>query len=107
MIETEILCMAKSRYIVSYDITEPARWRKVYKAMCATGDPVQYSVFRCDLTPSEYGLLVTTLANLIDFDTDRVMFINIGPVPGRGTESIETMGKTLKPGTSDRQTVIY
>ena len=37
-------------YVVSYDIREKKRLCRVHKAMLGFGEPVHYSVFRCDLT---------------------------------------------------------
>jgi CRISPR-associated protein Cas2 len=41
---------AKLHWLVSYDIRDPARWRKVYKLLRGYGERVQYSMFRCHLT---------------------------------------------------------
>jgi CRISPR-associated endonuclease Cas2 len=43
----------RQTYVVSYDISHPRRWRKVYRLMLGYGEWTQYSVFRCDLTPRE------------------------------------------------------
>jgi CRISPR-associated protein Cas2 len=59
------------------------------------GEPLQYSVFRCDLSPSERILLKEALTPLINNREDQVMLINIGPVDGRACESIETIGRAL------------
>jgi CRISPR-associated protein Cas2 len=45
--------MARKRYLVAYDIREDRRLRAVHKTMKAYGDPMQYSVFLCDLDSSE------------------------------------------------------
>ena len=37
-------------YIVSYDIRDQKRLCQVHRAMMGFGQPVHYSVFRCDLT---------------------------------------------------------
>jgi CRISPR-associated protein Cas2 len=36
----------RSWHLVSYDIREPKRWRRVYKLLKGYGRSVQYSVFR-------------------------------------------------------------
>lgn len=59
------------------------------------GEPLQYSVFRCDLSPSERILLKEALTPLINNREDQVMLINIGPADGRACESIETIGRAL------------
>jgi CRISPR-associated protein Cas2 len=85
----------RNRYIVSYDIADPKRLRRVHRTMRGFGDPLQYSVFRCDLSPSERILLLEALTPLIHHREDQVMLINLGPADGRGVESIETLGKAL------------
>ncbi|HIB65620.1 MAG TPA: CRISPR-associated endonuclease Cas2, partial [Phycisphaerales bacterium] len=41
---------AKRDFLVTYDICDPARLRKVHKIMLGHGQAIQYSVFRCFLT---------------------------------------------------------
>lgn len=67
------------------------------------GEPLQYSVFRCDLSPSERILLKEALTLIINNREDQVMLINIGPVGGRACESIETIGRAL---TEDSERVV-
>lgn len=86
----------RNRYIVSYDISDAKRLRRVHKTMRGYGEPLQYSVFRCDLSPSERILLKEALTPLINNREDQVMLINIGPVDGRACESIETIGRALE-----------
>ncbi|MDD4792699.1 MAG: CRISPR-associated endonuclease Cas2, partial [Firmicutes bacterium] len=41
----------RRRFIVCYDISDPKRLRKMYRTMRGFGDPLQKSVFTCDLSP--------------------------------------------------------
>ncbi len=43
----------RTTYVVTYDIRDPKRLRRVYRLMLGYGEHVQYSVFRCDLTSRE------------------------------------------------------
>ncbi len=85
----------RNRYIVSYDIADPKRLRRVHRTMRGFGDPLQYSVFRCDLSPSERVLLCEALTPLLNHREDQVMLVNLGPTDGRGSETIETLGRAL------------
>lgn len=96
----------RSRYIVTYDISDPTRWRKVFRTMRGFGDAVQYSVFRCDLSPSERVMLIEALTDIINHREDRVMLVNVGPVDGRGGESIEMLGCASPSWKADRLAVI-
>lgn len=95
----------RTRYIVSYDISDPKRLRRVYRKMRGFGNPLQYSVFRCDLSPSERILLLEALTPIINHREDQVMLVNLGPADGRGSESIETLGRALS-AEPDRIAVI-
>ena len=81
-------------YIVTYDISSPRRWRKVFKLMRGYGDHLQLSVFRCELNPREFVELRTELSALIHHDEDQVLFADVGPVFGHGSTSLSTLGRT-------------
>lgn len=84
-------------FVVCYDIAEPQRWRRVYRHMLGVGDPVQYSVFRCDLSSAEKTLLLEKLVAVMNQAEDRIMFIQIGPAGHDRSDDrrIETWGKPL------------
>lgn len=79
--------------LVCYDIGDDARLRRVHKTMKGFGDPVQYSVFRCELSAMELQALKTALWELLNFGQDRVMIVDLGPADGRGAECIEYWGE--------------
>jgi CRISPR-associated protein Cas2 len=94
------------RYVVTYDISDPKRLRRVFRTMKGYGDPLQYSVFQCDLSASERVLMVEALSAIINQREDQVMLINIGPAENRGRQSIETIGRALPEEEIDRIAVI-
>ena len=79
-------------YLIAYDIADPARWRQVYRIMCGAGDPLQYSIFRCELDPVELHAVQTALWQQLNLQQDRVMLANLGPVNGRGDTCLEFWG---------------
>jgi CRISPR-associated protein Cas2 len=85
----------RHRYLVTYDVTDDKRLKKVYKRMCGFGDPVQYSVFLCDLSAKERVLLIGEITGLIKHDEDQVLIVNLGPAEGRGGKVVETLGRSL------------
>jgi CRISPR-associated protein Cas2 len=85
----------RNRYVVSYDISDAKRLRRVHRLMRGYGTPLQYSVFQCDLSQSERVLLIEALTPVIHHREDQVMLINLGPAQGRGCESIEVMGRPM------------
>lgn len=96
----------RTRYIVSYDICDKQRLRKVHRTMRGFGDALQYSVFQCDLSASERILMVEALNLIINNREDQVMLINLGPADGRGRESVETLGRAPDREPEERWAVI-
>jgi len=87
----------RQRYIVTYDICDPVRLRKVYKAMRGFGEHLQYSVFRCDLSDMQRVRMIGVLGELINHGVDQVLIIDIGPAEGRGGQVIEALGRPYTP----------
>ncbi|MDY0170276.1 MAG: CRISPR-associated endonuclease Cas2 [Thermoguttaceae bacterium] len=83
----------RSVYLVCYDVADDKRLRRTYKTMCGYGDPVQYSIFRCELSAVERQLLKEALWDILNWSYDRVMLIDLGPSGGRGDECIEFWGE--------------
>lgn len=87
----------RQAYIVTYDISDPKRLRKVYKVMLGYGEHLQLSVFRCELDKSELVEVHAKLARAIHHGEDQVLFVDIGPVEGRGAGSISALGRGYVP----------
>lgn len=83
----------RQTFVVSYDIADPKRLRKVYRLMRGWGDHIQLSVFRCELNARELVDLRSRLAVVINHAVDQVLFVDVGPVEGRGQTSIRAIGK--------------
>ena len=83
----------RNRYIVTYDITDDRRRTAVYKCLRGFGDHLQYSVFRCDLVDRRRVELVAALHELIDHADDQILLIDLGPVDGRASACISSMGR--------------
>jgi CRISPR-associated protein Cas2 len=73
-------------------IADAKRLRLVYKTMCGHGDPLQYSVFRCELSDMELQKLKDVLWPIVNLEEDRVMIVDLGPAAGRGDECVEFWG---------------
>jgi CRISPR-associated protein Cas2 len=80
--------------IVTYDISNPKRLRKVFKAMKGFGQHLQLSVFRCDLTDMERFEMIRALQDLIHHDEDQVLLIDLGPSDGR-TVRVDSLGRPV------------
>ena len=66
-------------FLVCYDVADDKRLRKTYKRMLGFGDPLQYSVFRCELSATERQALKEILWDTLNWQHDRVMLIDLGP----------------------------
>jgi CRISPR-associated protein Cas2 len=80
-------------YLVTYDIRDDKRLRKVFKTMRDFGDHLQYSVFECQLSPADLIALKAALAEIIHHAQDQVLLIDLGPAAGRGARVIESIGQ--------------
>jgi CRISPR-associated protein Cas2 len=83
----------RSSYLVCYDICDDKRLRQVFQVMRGFGDHLQYSVFECQLTPTDLVRLRTQLAGIIHHEEDQVLFVNLGATEGRGDRVITALGK--------------
>lgn len=70
--------MAEHLYIVAYDITDPKRWRKVFKTMQSYGDWVQLSVFQCRMSRTRHAELISLLDGIILREKDHVLIMDVG-----------------------------
>jgi CRISPR-associated protein Cas2 len=93
-----------SCYVVSYDIMDPKRLQRVHKTMKGFGEPIHYSVFRCNLSPKGRVEMIAALTDLIKHDIDRVMIVDLGPLEGRVEDRIEFLG--VHPSDAERKAII-
>lgn len=84
----------RNSYIVSYDISDPRRLRRVLETVRGYGDHLQFSVFRCELNPTEVIELRAALAEIIHHGDDQVLFIDLGPEDGRAQTAIASLGRS-------------
>lgn len=84
--------MARTRYLVAYDISDDRRRGQVHKWVSGFGYSLQYSVFICDMSDIELIALRTGLRDVIHARLDRVAFVRLGDPDGRGTTCFEFMG---------------
>jgi CRISPR-associated protein Cas2 len=84
-------------YIVSYDIADPKRLRKVFKKMYGYGDHLQLSVFRCEMSKSDLIRMRAALTDIIKNDEDQILIVDLGPCPGRGDTVVKALGLPCAP----------
>ena len=84
----------RRNYIVTYDICNDKRLRKVFKTCKGYGVHLQYSVFECDLTPMEKAQFEAKLLEIINNDEDQVLLVDLGPASQRGERVVSSLGQT-------------
>jgi len=82
----------RTTYLVCYDIADDKRLRRVFKTCKNYGNHLQFSVFECDLNPSEKVQMETALKEIIDYTKDQVLFVTLGPAASRGARVINALG---------------
>ncbi len=87
-----VILSSRHTYLVTYDIANDRRLKKVFKVCKNHGTHLQFSVFECDLNPRELVQLQRELKTLIKQDEDQVLFVSLGPAEGRGDRVISSLG---------------
>lgn len=91
------MSVIRNAYLVTYDVSDDKRLRRTYRCLLGYGDPVQYSVFRCELSAKEQVLMISDLSEIIHHGEDQVMVINLGPSNGRAADCTEVLGRPSPP----------
>jgi len=94
----------RHHYLVSYDVSDKKRLRRMLRTLRGFGDSVQLSVFLCTLSKLEKALLEEAVRKVIKPGEDQVLIVNLGPSNGRAREAIQALGRPCIP--ADRQPLI-
>jgi CRISPR-associated protein Cas2 len=95
--------MDEHLYIVAYDITDPKRWRRVFRLMHGYGEWLQYSVFQCRMGRRRHAELIALLDEIIHHRNDHVIAVDLG-IADNVWPRVVSLGKDFKP--VDREAVI-
>ena len=85
--------MARTRYLVSYDIANPKRLRQVAKVCQSFGSRIQYSVFECPLDDLRLENLRAELTSIIHHEDDQILFVSLGQESSKSPFRIESLGQ--------------
>lgn len=83
-------------YVVTYDISSPRRWRRVFRIMEGYGDWLQLSVFQCRLGRTRLLELEAALVEAMNQAEDHVIMLDLGPLEGV-TPKVKSLGKAFRP----------
>ncbi|SNR88131.1 CRISPR-associated protein Cas2 [Haloechinothrix alba] len=95
--------MARRRYLLAYDIADPARLRRVCNLMEDHGERLQYSVFLCDLSKAERAELEASVTEVMHLAEDSVVEIDLGEA--RNPATVRTWGRSRRLPDSGPQIV--
>lgn len=83
-------------YIVTYDVADPKRWRRVFRIMNGYGEWLQLSVFQCRLSRTRAIQMRADLEKAIRDGEDHVLLIDLGPAEAIRTQ-VSSLGKRFEP----------
>ena len=90
-------------YVVTYDISDPARWRRVFRTMKGYGKRLQLSVWQCRLNETRRIEMAMALEEHIDPSEDHVLIFDLGPAASTEVK-VESFGKVYE--TIERRATI-
>ncbi|MDN5924661.1 MAG: CRISPR-associated endonuclease Cas2 [Xanthomonadales bacterium] len=95
--------MDEHLYLVTYDIRDPKRWRRVFRLMKGFGEWLQLSVFQCRLSQRRHAELVQLLDGIISRRVDALLIIDLG-LADKVKPRVTSLGDKFEPVT--RQPII-
>ena len=91
--------MAKERlYLVTYDISDPKRWRRIFNIMKGYGHWLQLSVFQCRLTARRRTEMTVRLEECMRPTEDHILIMDMGPAD-KIRPRVESLGKNYEAPT--------
>ena len=82
--------------MISYDIRDQRRWRRVFRIMKGYGEWLQLSVFQCRLSRSRVLQLEAALKEAMNQAVDHVLILEIGPADAISPQ-VRSLGKLFRP----------
>jgi len=94
--------------LITYEIADEKRLRRIFRLLRGYGEHVQYSVFLCRLTEKDTIVLSEKIKDIIHHTEDQVILIRLGLVDGKHDslpEKWRVLGVPLS--ISDHSVMIY
>lgn len=82
-------------YLVSYDVRDPKRLRRVHRVLLGYGEAWQFSVFFCVLKDIDRVRLQSDLEEQINLKDDQVMILKLGSNEEAAREAATVIGQPL------------
>jgi len=85
--------MSRRHFLITYDIADDKRRTRIFNTLQDHGDHAQFSVFFCQLTPTERASLEARITEVIDHSEDQVLFVDLGKSEHDLTVRVDALGK--------------
>lgn len=82
-------------YVMTYDIADQKRWRRVFRLMQGYGEWLQLSVFQCRLSARRHAELIALLDGILHHQDDHLLSMDLG-LAERVTPRVVSLGKTFQ-----------
>lgn len=83
-------------YIITYDIRDGRRWRRLFKTMHGYGQWLQLSVFQCRLDRMRLLNLEEDIRTIVNQREDHVLIVDLGPAE-QIRPKVRSIGMTFEP----------
>jgi len=83
-------------YVISYDIRDERRWRRLFKLLKGYGEWLQLSVFQCRLSRARLAQLIALVDGIIQHGVDHVLILDLGPADNVAPRVV-SLGKSFEP----------
>lgn len=88
--------MSRKHYLISYDISNPKRLRRIARIMEGYGYRVQFSVFQCPLDDLRLEQLKADVVPAINSEEDQVLIVCLGPETEQTFRRFDSLGRPYR-----------
>jgi len=91
-----VIAVTEHFYLISYDVRNDRRLRKMHKLLRGYGEWLQLSVFHCRLSRQRLVRLEAAVRELLDLTEDHVLFVDLGGAEPAAS-AVKSLGRTYEP----------
>ena len=92
--------MDEHLYLVTYDIRDDKRWRRVFRLMKGFGEWLQLSVFQCRLSRRRHAEMIELLDGAVNRNVDALLIIDLGPAD-KVKPRVVSLGERFEPAARE------
>ena len=91
------LTSTRRMFLCSYDVADDKRRARLFDVLKDHGEHVQFSLFLCELSPTEYTRLVSLCREHVHAEQDQLLLLDLGPPAIDWTQCLAVLGKPWTP----------